>query len=245
MNNISIKIEYDAFFSDNALEDFKGIEELKKELSTEYVTHVKGKGVGRGGLVYDLAIEIIMNSSLEDFIKFILSGVAFDVIKFGVKNLALKPFMTALEKFNAANNNGVRVGSLRLKFDESDILLTSINKNGVFHIIPKLFSILPSNYSYLKHPTSKLRPDEIRVPLIQDSNLERIDSIKFRELSEFEDIELDLADDNYFGFWGLSFNINQQSLVYAVDSKTVTNDDFYTANIFDTYVRHKLMDNNP
>lgn len=191
MNNISIKIDYDAFFSGGSLEDlkiedFKGITEFKDDLSSEYVTYIKGHGVGRGGLVYDLIIEMIMNVSLKDFLEIIAGGIAYDLVKYGTKSLVLRPFILAFEKFNSLNNNSVRIGTFRLKFEESDIVINSINKSGIFHIVPQVFEKFLSHYQNLKHPLSNLFPDEVRIPVIYDSELEKDNYVKYRELLEME-----------------------------------------------------------
>lgn len=235
MNDIAIKIDYDAHFSDYTIEDIKGIEEFKKSLSEEYITYIKARGVGRGP-AYDFVIEIIMNISLKEFIKSMMEGMAYDLIVYGTKKLILKPLFKALEKLDKDNGNSLRIGTFRLKFEESDIVITSINIGGVFRNLPKIFTALLGNYEYLKHPESEIIADEVRIPVIYDEKLDKSGIYKYRELREMEDLELNLDDSNYFNYWGLCFYINQQNLTYSVKDRKITSDDFCSALVYDTYL---------
>ncbi|MGV3631745.1 MAG: hypothetical protein ACO1O6_11100 [Bacteroidota bacterium] len=243
MNQIAFNITYHAFYSDTELEDFEGIREFRNELSENYISKVKGIPAGRGGGVYELIVDVIVNSTLEDYLKFMLEGLAFDLIKSGTKSLVFKPFLEAFEKFNSKNKNGVAIAEFKLQFEETEIVIKSLDDHGVYSIVPRVFEHLTKMYFNLKHPESGHLPNKISVPVILDPKITQHYLHKFREpLGEEEYLE-DLKQEQYFEFWGLEyeFSLPLTQVVYDVKQAKITSDEFYTAAIFEDYVWHDVF----
>lgn len=240
MNEIAINISYNAFFTNYDLEDFEGVEELKQELSQHYVSRIKGTPVGRGGGVYEFVVDLIMNVSLEDFTKFILEGVSFDLIKSGTKSLVLKPFMKAFEDFNLKNGGQVGIREFKFQFDESEVVIRSINNQGVYSVAPLIFEKLAQVYSNLLEPNSKKYPNRICVPVVHDRIMAKTEATHFRELLNDEEEYLynKLSTGQYFEFWGLNFEFNhsQPDIVFDVQNNQLTSNEFYSGDNFTRFV---------
>lgn len=243
-NEIAINISYNAFFTNYELEDFHGVEELKEELSQNYVSRIKGTPVGRGGGVYEFVVDLLMNISLEGFTKFILEGLAFDFIKSGTKSLVLKPFMKAFEDFNTKNGGRVAIREFKFQFDDSDVVIRSVNDQGVYSVAPLVFEKLAHIYSNLLEPNSKKYPNRICIPVVKDRIMAKTETTQFRELltDEEEYLYNKLSSDQYFEFWGLNFEFNhaQPDMVYDVQKNQLTSDEFYSGDIFERFVISNL-----
>jgi hypothetical protein len=240
INEIAINISYNAFFTNYELEDFEGVEELKQELSKHYVSRIKGTPVGRGGGVYEFVVDLIMNISLEGFTKFILEGLAFDFIKSGTKSLVLKPFMKAFEDFNSKNGGQVGIREFKFQFDDSEVVIRSINNQGVYSVAPLIFEKIAQVYSYLLEPNSKKYPNRICIPVVHDRIMAKTESTHFRELlnDDEEYLYQTLSTSQYFEFWGLNyeFNHSQPDIVFDVQNNQLTSDDFFSGDIFARFV---------
>lgn len=243
-NEIAINISYNAFYTNYDLEDFQGVVELKQVLSQHYVSRIKGTPVGRGGGVYEFIVGFLMNISLKDFIKFILEGLAFDLIKSETKSLVLKPFMKAFEDFNAKNGGHVAIREFKFQFDESEVVIRSINDQGVYSIAPLVFEKLAQAYSKLLEPNSNKYPNRICIPIVYDTIMAKTDSIQYRELLTDEEEYLfnKLSTNQYFEFWGINFEFNhaQPEVVFDVKKTTMTSNEFYSATNFERFVLSNL-----
>lgn len=245
MNGISINISYNAFYNNHDLEDFKGITELKRELSNCYVSRIKGTPVGRGGGgVYEFVIDLIMNTSLEEFTKLLLDGLAFDLIKSNTKKFILKPFIKAFEDFNEKNGGQVTIREFKFQFENSEVVIRSVNDQGVYTITPLVFEKIAKVYSVLFDPISKKYPNRICVPVIYDQILTKNESIHFRELltDENEYLHNNLSPTQYFDFWGLNYEFNntQSEVVYDVANSSLTVNEFFSGDIFERFILSKL-----
>lgn len=244
MNEISIQIKYDAFPANFELEDFQGIEEFRDELSKEYIANVKGTPVGRGGLAYELLINTILNISLEDFINMILGGLAYDVVKHGAKSFALKPFFKALEKLNKQNHNGIAIRELHLIFEDSEIIIKSIDERGIYHIVPRVFENIVKVYSEMKNSQTGRYPSKIHIPVIYDAKqTAEGEKVGYRQPIIMDEYLTDLSDENYFQYWGLFYEYIDQPIVYDVINKTLTKNSYWEDHLFETYLLPKIWEN--
>ena len=72
-----------------------GIAEFQNDLNQEYVSRIHGRPGDLGGGLYELAIQVIANISIQDIAKLIADGIAFDLLKSGTKSFVLRPFLAA------------------------------------------------------------------------------------------------------------------------------------------------------
>ena len=74
--------------------DLEGIDDFRKELAANYVSVVKGRPAGAGGIAH-LYVEIISTFSLSHVSQLLIDGIAFDLIKHGARSFVLRPFLEA------------------------------------------------------------------------------------------------------------------------------------------------------
>src|SRR5713226_5698416 len=77
--------------------DLEGIDDFRKELAVDYVSVVKRRPAGAGGLTH-LYVELISTLSLSHVVQLLLDGIAFDLIKHGTEAFVLRPFLAAYKK---------------------------------------------------------------------------------------------------------------------------------------------------
>src|SRR3990167_8792622 len=103
-HDLAINIDYWAVQEGKSdLWQLAGIEEFQDDLSQEYVSRVHGRPGDLGGGLYEFAIQIVANVSVQDVVKLIADGIAFDLLKSGAKSFVLRPFLAAYEKLKAQN----------------------------------------------------------------------------------------------------------------------------------------------
>lgn len=242
MNEISIHIKYYAFQDNFDLEDFQGINDFKNEVSKEYVSNIKGIPVGRGGGVYELIINTIINSTLQDFLNMLIGGVVYDTVKFGSKSLLLKPFFKAFEKLNSQNSNGIGIREFRLKFEETEIIIKSIDEIGIYQIVPKVFKKLITIYPNLKHTKSQHYPQQISIPVLFDKNINKSHHPKYREPLVEEEYLENLNKEQYFHFWGLNYEFTHEQLVFDLEKNSLTEYEYCDSNFFETFIRREIFE---
>jgi len=70
--------------------DLDGVDEFKDELSNSYVTVVRGRSCGAGGITR-LFVELISTFTVSHLVQLLIDGAAFDMIKSGTQEFALRP----------------------------------------------------------------------------------------------------------------------------------------------------------
>src|SRR5882672_3892231 len=125
----SLKIEYWVYPSDC---DFKGAAEFRKEVADNYISSVSSRP-GEAGGNFQLAVEFVSRITLVDVVKFLLSGVAYDVIKSGAEAFVLRPFLSAYKNLRDQNqDHGIDIEQLRIIFQDTILTIDQVSKDSIF-----------------------------------------------------------------------------------------------------------------
>jgi hypothetical protein len=224
----SIKVTYWAVPDGPAsMIDLKGVDEFRKELEDNYVAAVHGRRSDScGGGLYELAIELISNVSLADAANWLMSGVAFDVLKHGANSLVIRPLLSAYRKLKDKNKeHSVAIGELRIVLRDSIIIVYNICEDGIFDNLKGILEALAKHYSKtLLH--SREEPYEIHIPILEDASDDRL--IRFRVLLDVDETIVSVGPAAYYNYWGLWFDRSCQSRVFDVSADLLLDEEFFT-----------------
>jgi hypothetical protein len=118
--------------------DFEGIGDFRKELDESYISVVQGRPGPLGGL-HELAVEFISNLTLVEVAKFLLEGIAFDLIKSGTRAFVLRPFLKAYQKLKDRNPSfQLDIEEFRIVFQDSVIVIYKITGDSIFVNLEKI-----------------------------------------------------------------------------------------------------------
>lgn len=210
------------------ISEFDGITEFKNDLDEGYYTFIHQKTDGYGAGLYELAIEILSDLSLKQFIDFIGTGIAYDIFKSGTNNFVLRPFIKAYNKLKKKNKN-IDIQELKFSFKDTTIIIHKIYENSIFDELENILLGLSINYPYL-YLKSGEKPYEINIPVFKNPN--KNNGIKYRCLLSIDETIRNIDKEDYFKYWGAYFQFKGWSHVFDYKKQKLTNDFYYTEELY-------------
>lgn len=221
----AIKITYwaEARPDTTSIYDFEGIVDFRKELDENYVAVIQGRPGPLGGL-HELAVEIISNLTFVEVAKFLLSGIAFDVIKSGTKSLILRPFLKAFKKLKDRNSSvQVDIDELRIVFQDTVIVIYKITDDSIFSSLETILNGLAKHSDQLTLSSGE-RPFEIHIPIFEDPSKDR--PCRFRVKLDVDETISSFSNSDYFRMWGIYYDY-AGSRIFDVENGLLIDNDFY------------------
>jgi hypothetical protein len=223
--DLALNIDYWAVQEEKGLLQLAGIADFQEELSHEYVSRVHGRPGDLGGGLYEFAIQVIANISLEDVVKLIGEGIAFDVLKSGAKSFVLRPFLAAYEKLKARNTEReIDINEIRFLFQDAEVIITKICKSSIYDSLGEIFKILAQEYECLRNGEGEY-PYTIQIPVFEDPE-KRL--CRFRVLLDVDETIKEVSSADYFGYWGINYDFERVSRILDVKKKLLIDSDFLT-----------------
>jgi hypothetical protein len=223
---LAINIDYWAIQEgENDLLQLAGIEEFQDELSQSYVSRVHGRPGDLGGGLYEFAIQVIANISVQDVIKLIADGMAFDLLKSGTKSFVLRPLLAAYQKLKARNaDHDVDIHEIKLMFNDAEVVISKICDDSIFESLGQIFQTLAEDSEYLRGRNGEF-PHSIQVPVFEDPE-KRL--CRFRVLLDVDETIHKVTSSNYFDYWGVEYDFERTTRVYDVKRKLLIDSDYLT-----------------
>ncbi|SRR6266496_121187 len=206
--------------------DLDGIDEFRRELAADYVSVVRGRPAGAGGLTH-LYVEVISSLSLSHLSQILLDGIAFDLIKRGTEKFVLRPFLAAYKKLrdrNKGKNNFIDIGELQIQFQDSLLVIHEFSSDSVVDQLENILQLVARNYETLVLEDGAY-PFSIHVPVFEDPDPER--PCRFRVMGLIDETAVVNARDGYFQFWGLEYD-PFETRVYDVEHQRMLDVGFNT-----------------
>lgn len=225
-HDLAINIDYWAVQEGkNDLWQLTGIAEFQNDLSQEYVCRVHGRPGDLGGGLYEFAIQIIANISIQDVVKLIADGIAFDLLKSGTKSFVLRPFLVAYEKLKARNvDREVDIHEIRFMFNDAEVVITKLSDNSIYDSLGAVFQTLTQDFACLRNSEGEY-PYTIQIPVFEDPE-KRL--CRFRVLLDVDETIERVTSADYLGYWGIYYDFQRTSRVFDVKRKLLIDSDFLT-----------------
>ncbi len=225
-HDLAINIDYWAVQEGKSnLWQLAGIVEFQNELSQEYVSRVHGRPGDLGGGLYEFAIQVIANISIQDVVKLIADGIAFDLLKSGTKSFVLRPFLTAYEKLKARNTEReVDINEIRFIFNDAEVVVSKICNNSIHVSLGAIFQVLAQDFDCLRSGNGEY-PYTIQVPVFEDPEKKLC---RFRVLLDVDETIEGVSCANYLEYWGIYYDFERTLRIFDVKRKLLIDSDFLT-----------------
>lgn len=232
-NLVALRIKYYVLGTgDNHFEDEKGLAEFKQEIHNEYISSFEIELADRGGFS-NFVIEFLLDITLKDYLLMVAGGLAWDTIKYGSKQLFIRPFINLYQKFRRSQASQ-KIQEITFIFNDSRILIRSIHQISYeidFQLLGKIFSRLSLHYEKFEVGEGHY-PLEIDIPLIEDILKRGTPTYRYilsvDEPYVFEaKPKREFSEADYFKFWGLRF-LGWQKYIYKVESSELVSNNWST-----------------
>jgi len=206
--------------------DLEGIDDFRKELATDYVSVVKGRPAGAGGLTH-LYVELISTLSLSHVAQLLLDGIAFDLIKHGTEAFVLRPFLAAYKRLQERNKerSSIDIAEVQIQFQDSLLIIHEISSDSIFRNLEKILLTLAQHYSHLALKSGEA-PFTIHIPVFEDPEQDR--PCRFRVVGNIDETIRSKSPQDYLHFWGLEYLYDRVKRVYDVGAQFLIDSDFNT-----------------
>jgi hypothetical protein len=201
-----------------------GMTKFKNDLAENYLSVVKGRPAGAGGGT-SFIIEIISTFSLSHLVMLLLEGVTYDLIKQGTNAFVLRPFIAAYKILCNKNKNHLILSELCIEFQDISIIFHDEQGIGIVDHIGEILVKLAEQYDHLS-TDSGMKPDRIHIPVVE--NPDKDSPYKFRILGNIDETIHAKGPEDFFGFWGLEYDIEHAMRIYDVQKKLLIGGDFCT-----------------
>lgn len=206
--------------------DLEGIESFRSALAVDYVSIVKGRAAGAGGLTH-LYVDLISTLSLSHLCQLLLDGIAFDLIKHGTEAFVLRPFLAAYRSLQERNRKRgtIDIAELKVQFQDSILIIHEISADTIVDNLEKILLTLAQNYEHLVRVNGEA-PFAIHIPVLEDPEEDR--PCRFRIIGDIDETIGSKDSKDYFNFWGIEYDRYPSIQVYDVQKKLLIDDNFHT-----------------
>jgi hypothetical protein len=229
-HDLAINIDYWAVQEGKKeLWELAGIAEFQNDLSQEYVSRVHGRPGDLGGGLYEFAIQIIANISLQDVVKLIADGIAFDLLKSGTKSFVLRPFLVAYEKLKARDTKrDVDIHEIRFMFNDAEVVISKICDNSIYESLGAIFKVLARDFDCLRNGNGEY-PYTIQIPVFEDPEKKLC---QFRVLLDVDETIEGISSDSYLEYWGIDYDFERTSRIFDVKRKLLIDSGYLTIDLY-------------
>jgi hypothetical protein len=206
--------------------DLEGIDDFRRELANDYVSFVKGRPAGAGGVTH-LFVELISTLSLSHVRQLILDGIAYDLIKHGSEAFVLRPFLAAYRKLQERNKarEFLDIGELKIQFQDSLLIIHEISSDSLVAELRTILLTLAKNYEHLALKSGE-SPFAIHIPVFEDPDVDR--PCRFRVIGDIDETIRSSGPEDYIKFWGMEYAFERDLRVYDVERQLLLDEEFYT-----------------
>tara|TARA_R110002167_G_scaffold91083_14_gene245015 strand:+ start:1688 stop:2368 length:681 start_codon:yes stop_codon:yes gene_type:complete len=203
-------------------EDINGLSEFKKSLEKLFFSQVLICNSSSDGKTVNLVVEIACNFDLNEGISHLDEGIWAQYRKKTEKGFESSHFYHLVKRLQTRNNFAIDIDELSIVFNNCNIVINKIYKNS----IPKHLDAILTKFSE-HHTLFTLRevevPYEIFIPVFEESNIaaNTDDLIAVNVVSDHN------KKTDYFNYWGLYFQTEDDALIYDLKKSTVIGGDLY------------------
>lgn len=216
-------------------EEFEALDVFKKEVSNEYALEIKSeKTDAMGGGLYELALELINNINLEDFIKDYVKGFVEDGIKIGLGHFWRPLFKMIKNLFNKNEKFKPGIESLRLVFNDCEIIIYPIYSNSIDQVMDDIMQKLSEHFLEIRRK-AKSKITSIHIPIF--NQIDTYEVCFYRVKLNVDENIPKFSKDDYFKLWGIKCE-SRSDLVYDVSQGVGIQTRFYTQHEYDELLRN-------
>jgi len=193
-----------------------GVESFRKSLERYFFSEVTIRNCSSCPNGVDLAIDLDCNLSLVEMLFHFNKGTwgNFSQGKFS--------FETLLQKLHKENQKRIDVDELSISFKDTRIIVNKIYDNSISEQLENIISVIGEHYVHFSKGLTET-PYEIYIPVFEECNDEK--DILLRNIEAGNHAKKD-----YFKFWGLYFESENDAVIYDLKQSHLENGDLFMLN---------------
>ncbi|MCV6629272.1 MAG: hypothetical protein OIF50_05375 [Flavobacteriaceae bacterium] len=211
----SIKISYyDVVgISNHSFNRFKRLDAFQYELNNYYSSIIRKRAGGVTPQIHDLFIEISIPQTLANSLA---SGSSS---QFSKLNFVIQPFIKAYREFKKANPQ-VDIEELIIAFEDCSIIVDRVCPHSIYNQLENLIDGISENY-HLMTGCNSGQIFEIFIP-VYDQPVTSIKAVS----QLLEPLQINSSNDqtDYYNYWGIYFDTQDNCAVLDLKNKKLTSD---------------------
>ncbi len=211
-NNIDLHLDNDP--------QLNGLGEFKRCLEKAYFSQVTIRNCSSDMKLGNLVVEMECNFDLVEVLFHLQKGVWGDIRSSIENDLKAVSFSSAMDQLQARNTIPIDIEEFSLFLNDSSIVIKKIYSQSINEQLGNVLNAIAGHYVHLTKGLVET-PFEIYIPVFEDNILEKNMTV----LSKIK--TGDNCNRDYFNFWGLYFDSEEDAVIYDLSKKSIISGDLY------------------
>ncbi len=199
-----------------------GLETFIKSLEKDFFSEVNISNCSTDNTDANLVIEIECKFDLNETLYHLKKGVWGNIHKNHSSTQIKSSFSKALSNLKQQNSLRLDIEEISIFLNDTSIIIHKIYEQSIAEQLENILIEIANNYPCFSKGLSE-DPFEIYVPVFQEELLQNNTTI-----SNMHTITNNAND--YFCFWGLYFDSEEEAVIYHLQDKTIVTGDLFMLN---------------
>ncbi len=200
-----------------------GLGEFKRCLERAYFSKVTIRNCSPDNSQGRLVVEMECNFDLVEVLFHLQKGIWGDTKITRQTDYKAVSFTKAFTRLQSRNNMAIDVEEFALFLNDSSIVIKKIYASSIEDQLGNILNTIAENYVHFTRGLSET-PFEIYIPVFEDGRWEK----NIPTLSKIKTEDNCKVD--YFNFWGLYFDSEDDAVIYDLSKKSIISGDLYLLN---------------
>lgn len=200
----------------------KGLQNFRRKLEKDYFSNVLVRNCSSDSEERKLVIEMECQLELVEMLYHMQNGTWGTSPSKGNGVTLSSPFAKALWKLQKKNQLPVEVEELALFLKDTAIVIKKIHPHSIEQHLGSILSHIAEHYVHFTRGLDET-PFEIYIPVFEEDLLTQ-------EKSLTDNITRNPENKNYFRYWGLYFDSEEDAVIYELSSRSFISGDLHMLN---------------
>lgn len=199
-----------------------GMGDFRRQLERDYYASVSIRNCHSRAGSWNLVIEMTSNLSLSEMLYHLRKGCWGKSSGDSLNKLGPSPLLQGINELKTHNTRLVDIEEISLFLNDVAIIVKKIYQHSVADQFNNILNTMAGHYLYLTRGLDET-PYEIYIPVFEE--------IPFSQRSLVPDYEEQpVAKKDYYGFWALYFDSEEDAVIYDLQGKCLISGDLNMLN---------------
>jgi hypothetical protein len=214
-NNLKLQLDNDP--------QLNGLDAFKKSLEKDYFSEVTIRNCSSDGSVGSLVIEMKCNIELVEVLFHYQKGTWGNKRRTrGSTTNNNNSFSRMFSKLKKVNSLPIDVEELSIFLNDSSIIIKKIYDQSVGEEFGTIIDVVAENYVHITKGLTET-PYEIYIPVFEENAWGNENMLSNQRAEK-------ISNKDYFSFWGLYFDSEEDAVIYDLSNKSFISGDLYMLN---------------
>ncbi|MEL6917289.1 MAG: hypothetical protein AAFO99_06120 [Bacteroidota bacterium] len=199
-----------------------GLDSFKKNLEKDFFSEVTIRHRSSGGTNRSLIIELDCNFGLHEILHYMKNGSWGHMLKNDDTLEESSLFSRSLLQLKELNCFDIDVDEFSIFLNDTSVIINKIYEQSIPEQLEHILTKVAEHYVHLTNGLTEI-PFEIYVPVFEEGLLENDTTLaNIRTANN--------SQKDYFNYWGLYFDSEDDAVIYDLAKKTIVPGDLYMLN---------------